>query len=82
MSVAVGQVGAVDGEGEVGQLVVAHRLVLDDHVDVDVGVGQRVEDPAGDAGLVADAGQRHARLGVGVGHGGYERLLHGLFLGL
>ena len=60
--------------------VVADRLVLDDHVDVDVGVGQRGEDPAGDAGLVADAGQRHAGLVVGVGHGGYERLLHGLVL--
>ena len=34
------QVGAVDGEGEVGQLVAADRLVLDDHVDVDVGLGQ------------------------------------------
>ena len=75
------QVGAVDGEGEVGQLVAADRLVLDDHVDVDVGLGERGEDAAGDAGLVADAGQRHAGLLVGVGHGGYERLLHGLVLG-
>ena len=75
-----GQVGAVDGEGEVGQRVVADRLVLDDHVDVDPGVGQRGEDPPGDTGLVADAGQRHPRLALGVGHCGYERLLHGLLL--
>ena len=82
VSVAVGQVGAVDGEGEVGELVVADGLVLDDHVDVDVGVGQRGEDPPGDAGLVADAGQRHARLVVGVGHGCYEWLLHGFLSSL
>ena len=37
---------------------------------------------AGDAGLVADPGQGHPRLVVGVGHGCYERLLHGLLLGL
>src|SRR5262249_10818286 len=35
-----GQVGAIDGEGEVGELVVADRLVLDDHVDVDAGAGE------------------------------------------
>ena len=47
------EVVALDREREVGAAVVGDRLVLDDHVDVDVGVGERAEDPAGDAGLVA-----------------------------
>ena len=38
-------------------------LVLDDHVDVDVGVGQRREDLARDARLVGDAEQRHPPCG-------------------
>ena len=56
------QVVAGDGEREVGLLVVGDRLVLDDHVDVDVRVGERAEDAPGDARLVAQAGQGHPRL--------------------
>jgi hypothetical protein len=41
------ELAAVHGEGEVGGAVVAD--VLDDHVDVDVGVGDRAEDLVGDA---------------------------------
>ena len=41
-------------EGDVGDAVLGH--VLHDHVDVDVGVGQRAEQPGGDAGLVGHAG--------------------------
>src|SRR5690606_26948877 len=33
---------AIDGEGEVGGT--AHRLVLHDHVDIDVGCGNRAQD--------------------------------------
>ena len=61
-------------------MVGGDRLVLDDHVDVDVGVGERAEDAPGDAGLVAEAGQGHARL-VGVGDCCDHRLLHRLVLG-
>ena len=35
------QVVARDGERHVGARALGHRLVLDDHVDVDVGLGQR-----------------------------------------
>ena len=63
-----GQVLVGDGEGEVGCPIGRDGLVLDDHVDVDVRVGKSGEDAAGDAGLVAEPGQGHARL-VGVGHG-------------
>ena len=75
-----GQVGAVDGEGEVGELIVAHRLILDDHVDVDVGVGEGAEDAAGDARLVPQARKSDPGLGIGMRDCGYERVLHGLFL--
>ena len=57
------------------------RLVLDDHVDVHVGVGERAEDPPGDAGLVGDPEQRDPRLGGRVGHGGDERLFQRVLLG-
>ena len=49
------QVVAGDREREVGLLVVGDRLVLDDHVDVDVRVGEGAEHAPGDAGLVARA---------------------------
>ena len=61
VSLATGQIGAVDREGEVGELVAADRLVLDDHVDVDVGLGQGREDSAGDAR--ARRGRRSASRG-------------------
>ena len=56
------------------------RLVLDDHVDVDVRVGERGEDAARDARAVRDAEERHARLVGGVGDGGDQWSFHGLFL--
>ena len=49
------QVVARDGERDVGAGALGLGLVLDDHVDVDVGGGQRAEDPAGHAGRVGDA---------------------------
>ena len=52
-------------------------LVLDDHVDVDVRLGQRGREPAGDAGRVGHADERHAGLPGRVGDGGDEGLLHG-----
>ena len=69
------QVGARDGEGHVGRGALGLRLVLDDHVDVDVGVGERREDPPGDARAVRDAEQRDARLVGRVGDGGDERVV-------
>jgi hypothetical protein len=57
-----------------------HRLVLDDHVDVHVGLGQGGGDAARDAGGVRDAQERHPGLSGRVGHGGDERMLHGLLL--
>ena len=39
-------------ERHLGARALGHRLVLDDHVDVDVGLGQRGGDAAGDAGRV------------------------------
>src|SRR5690606_10705799 len=38
---------AVDGEGEVGRA--AHRLVLHDHIDIDVGCGNRAQNGVGHA---------------------------------
>ena len=69
------QVVAGDREREVGLLVVGDRLVLDDHVDVDVGVGEGAENASRDAGLVGESGQGHARL-VGMRYGCDHRLLH------
>ena len=74
------EVVAGDGEREVRLRVLGDGLVLDDHVDVDVGVGEGAEHAPGDAGLVAEPGQRHPRL-VGVGHGCHHRLLHRRVLG-
>ena len=44
-----------DGEGDLGEPPGGGGLVLDDHVDVDVGVGERLEDARGGARLVGDA---------------------------
>ena len=71
---------ARDGEGHVGVTAFGDRLVLDDHVDVDVGVGQRGEDPRGDARVVGHAEQRDPGLAGRVGHGCNEWLLQGLLL--
>ena len=67
-----------DREGDVGARPSVARLVLDDHVDVAVGVGQRGEDRGRRAGPVGDADQRDPRLVGGVGDGGDERVFHGL----
>jgi hypothetical protein len=50
------QFDAWDRERQVGLAAVAN--VLDDHVDVDPGLGERVEDRAGDAGPVGDRDDR------------------------
>ena len=66
-----------DGKGEVGGAVCAD--VLDDHVDVDVGVGDRAENLVGDAGAVWHA--QHGDLGfVAVERdAGNDRLFHVVF---
>ena len=68
------QVDARDRERDVGRPV--DRGVLHDHVDVDRAVGERPEDPRRDAGMVGHAGDRDLRLGVVVGDGGDDGLLH------
>jgi hypothetical protein len=70
----LGEVAAIDGEGEVGGAVVAD--VLDDHVDVDVGVGDRAENLVGDARGIGHA--EHGQLGfVAVeSDAGDDRLFH------
>ncbi len=57
------QVLARDREGDLRAAAGRRGLVLHDHVDVDVRVGERLEDPRGRAGLVGHAEQRDARLG-------------------
>ena len=67
------------GEGDVGR----RRVVgddLDDHVDVDVGVGERHEDRRGDPGLVRDITQRDLRLVAREGDAGDNLLLHDFLL--
>src|SRR5205814_203790 len=49
----VREVAVLDGEADVGRVVVHH--VLDDVIDHDVGVGDGREDLRGDAGAVGDA---------------------------
>ena len=49
------QVGAVDGEGEVGGRFWSVADVLNDHVDVDGGLVKGLEDLGGDAGSVRNA---------------------------
>lgn len=51
----LGQVGAVDGEGEIGGWSWSVADVLYDHVDVDGGLMKGLEDLGGDAGLIGDA---------------------------
>ena len=76
-----GLLGLVAGHRERDVGVALERRVLHDHVDVDVLVGQRPEQPAGDARPVGHAGQRHLGLVGVVGDGGDDRLLHGGLLG-
>src|SRR5690606_4746929 len=70
---------AIHGEGEVGRPVMAD--VLDDHVDIDIGVGDRAENLVGDTGLVGHA--QHSQLGLVTieGNAGNDWLFHrGIFL--
>jgi hypothetical protein len=55
------EIGFGQREGEIGGPTIL-RDVLHDHVDVDVGLGQRAEDRGGDAGLVLDMADRDLRL--------------------
>ena len=66
-------------EGEVGGGAVG-RDVLHDHVDIDVGVGERPEDIGGDARLVLDVADRNLRLVLGEGDAGDDLLFHDLLL--
>src|SRR6185437_7098531 len=68
-------VGRGHREGEVGGGAVG-RDVLDDHVDVDVGVGERSEDRRGDARLVLHATDRDLGLVLGEGDAGDDLLFH------
>ena len=54
--------------------------VLDDHVDVDVGGGERPEDRRGDARLVGNAPERNLRLVLGIGDARDDLLFHDLVL--
>ena len=68
-----------DGEGDVGESrVLGHDL--NDHVDVDVGFGERAEDRGRDAGLVGDVAQRDLRLVARKGDAGDDLLLHNILL--
>ena len=64
----------MDGEREVGPAVV--RDVLDDDVDVDVGVGDGSEDHVGDPRLVGDAHQADLGLVAVEGDAGNDGLFH------
>src|SRR5205814_245116 len=70
----VSQVAVLDGEADVGRVVVHH--VLDDVVDHDVGVGDGREDLRGDAGAVGDALDGHARQVLLHGRAGYDDVFH------
>jgi hypothetical protein len=55
-------------------------LALDDHVHVDVGVGQGAEDGRRHAGMVGQAEEADLRLVAAVGHAAHDPLLHDLLL--
>ena len=65
-------------ERDVGEAV--ERGVLDDHADVDPGVGERAERAAGDAGPVGHAADRHLRLAGVVGDARDDGLLEHVLL--
>ena len=56
------------------------RHVLHDHVDIDIGVGERAEHGGGDAGLVRDLDQRDFGLVPRIGDAAYDVLFHDLIL--
>src|SRR5215218_8563549 len=68
-----GHVLARDRERHVRQVTLGLRLVLDDHVHVDVRVRERGEHTAGDTRLVRESGEGDPRLGGRVRHGCDER---------
>src|SRR5664279_3372578 len=72
-------IGGRHGEGHVG-LAAVLRDVLYDHVDVDVGGGERPEDGGSHARLVGDVAERNLRLVLGVGDAGNELLFHDFVL--
>ncbi len=73
------QLGAADREGQVRLLAVG-RDVLDDHVHIDAGIGERTEDRGGDARLVRDAVKRDLRLVARIGDAGDRFLFHDIVL--
>src|SRR5690606_20552911 len=70
----LGEVAAANSEGEVGGAVMTD--VLDDHVDVDVGVGDRPQDLVGDARLVGHAGDGELGFVAREGDAGDDGLFH------
>ena len=70
-------VGARQRERDVGEPGRGGRDVLHDHVDVDLDVGERLEDAGGLADLVGDADDGDLGLAAVVGDAGDDRLLHG-----
>ena len=73
-----GELVAGHGERDVG--VAGGRDVLHDHVDVDVLVGERAEQPGGDAGPVGHAEDRDLRLRDVVGDARDDRRFHAWLL--
>jgi hypothetical protein len=61
MSTLRAEIGARHGEGHV-RLGLVLAVVLDNHVDVDAGIGERAEDAGDRAGLVRHAGHDDLRL--------------------
>ena len=61
-------------------VVPSRRDVLDDHVDIDVGVGQRAENRGGDAGTVRDLAHGDFRLVPRIGDASDDFLFHDFFL--
>ncbi len=76
---AARQIGLGHGEGDV-RLALFAADVLDDHVDVDRRIGQRLEDGGDGARLVGHAGQDDLRLILVIGDAGDELAFHVMFL--
>ena len=74
-------VGARQRERDVGQAGRRRRDVLHDHVEVDLGVGQRLEDARGLADLVGDADDGDLGFAAVVRDAGDDGLFHGASLG-
>jgi hypothetical protein len=75
--------GQAEGHVGMGALVggvVLFRDVLDDHVHVHPGIGQRAEDRGGDAGPVLDLQKGHLRLVAGIGDAGDYFRFHDFIL--